>query len=171
MKYWYSGTYDSKDLLNLGTNRSIFEFGIPMAIPFHKELTQNATWLEIMPSIQFYTDNNEPARSSSANKIEQKPLFIVESHLTHNLNKKLWVGADLRFQNGGETEADGIADDNSINIIGGGLNVGYQINAPLSVFAGYDTVLYGDNDARSDMFRVSLVFAYINLKKLKNKTN
>ncbi|MFL0354283.1 transporter [Xanthomarina sp. GH4-25] len=167
LRYWYSGTYDSNKLINLGTNRSTFEIGTTMAIPFHKNLTQNATWLEIMPTVQFYTDNNDPARSSRANKVEQKPLFIIENHLTHNLNKKLWVGADLRYQVGGETEADGVSDDNHINILGGGLNLGYQIIAPLSAFVGYDTIIFGDNNARSNMLRVSLVFAYINLKKIK----
>ena len=170
MRYWYSGTYDSDDLLNMGTNRSAFEIGTTMAIPFHKDLKQNATWLEIMPTVQFFTDNDDAARSSFADKIEQDPLFILETHLTHNFNKKLWVGADLRYQYGGATIADGISDDNQNNILGGGLNIGYQINAPLSIYAGYDTILAGDHDARSNMFRVSLVFAYINLKKLKSQT-
>ena len=170
-RYWYSGTYDSSKLLNLGTNRSTFELGTTMAIPFHKDASQNATWLEIMPTVQFYTDNNDPARSSMANKIEQKPLFVLENHLTHNLNKKLWVGADLRYQLGGKTKADGVSDNNRINALGGGLNLGYQISAPLSAYAGYGTVLIGDNDIQSNMLRFSLVFAYINLKKLKQPEN
>ena len=170
-RYWYSGSYDSDKLLNLGTNRSTFEIGTTMAIPFHKEISQNATWLEIMPTVQFYTDNNDPARSSTARKIEQDPTLIIENHLTHNLNKKLWVGADLRYQLGGETKADGVSDDNKINALGGGLNMGYQIIAPLSAYVGYGTVLLGDNDLQSNMLRFSLVFAYINLKKIKNKSN
>jgi hypothetical protein len=104
-----------------------------------------------------------------ANKIEQKPLFVLENHLTHNLNKKLWIGADLRYQIGGETKADGVPDGNNINILGGGLNLGYQISPPLSAYAGYGTILFGDNEAKSNMIRLNLVFAYINLKKLKTQ--
>lgn len=170
-RYWYSGTYDSDKLINLGTNRSTFEIGTTMAIPFHKEVSQNATWLEIMPTVQFYTDNSDPARSSTANKVEQAPLLIIENHLTHNLNKKLWIGADLRYQYGGETKADGVPDDNNINILGGGISAGYQIIPPLSAYAGYGTILVGDNDAQSNMLRISLVFAYINLKKINSQTN
>ncbi|MFD1292779.1 transporter [Lutibacter holmesii] len=166
-KYWYSGTYNSEKLLNLGTNRSAFEFGATMAIPFHKNISENATWLEIIPSVQFYTKNNDPARSNSANVVEQDPLLIIENHLTHNFTKKLWAGIDLRYQYGGTTKADGISDDNLNNILGGGVNLGYQISAPLSIFAGYDKILAGDNNAKSNMLRVSVVFAYINLKKLK----
>ena len=87
------------------------------------------------------------------------------------MNKKLWVGADLRYQLGGETKADGVSDNNRINALGGGLNLGYQISAPLSAYAGYGTVLIGDNDIQSNMLRFSLVFAYINLKKLKQPEN
>ena len=169
-RYWYSGTYDSKNLINLGTNRSTFEVGTTMAIPFHKDLQQNATWLEIMPTVQIYTANNDPVRSSSADKVRQEALFIVENHLTHNFTKKLWAGIDLRYQYGGTTRVDGVSDDNQINILGGGASVGYQIIAPLSIYGGYGTILYGDNNAASNMFRVSLVFAYINLKKHKAKS-
>ena len=164
-RYWYSGTYESQKLVNMGTNRSTFEFGTTMAIPLFTE-NKNATWLEVFPTVQFFTANNDPARGSSSDKVEQNPLFIIESHLTHNFTKKLWAGIDTRFQYGGTTKADGVSDNNLINILGGGLNIGYQINAPLSVYAGYDTILYGYNGAKSNMIRISLVFAYINLNKI-----
>ncbi len=141
--------------------------GTTMAIPLFKDWNQNATWLEIMPTVQLFTNNNDPARSNTAQVVKQDPLFIIENHLTHNFTKKLWAGIDLRYQYGGTTKADGISDDNLINILGGGLNLGYQIAAPLSIYGGYDTILVGDNEAKSNMFRLSLVFAYINLKKLK----
>ncbi len=168
-RYWYSGTYDSKNLINLGTNRSTFEIGTTMAIPLFKSLNQRNTWLEIMPTVQFFTNNNDPARSNTADVVEQDPLFIIENHLTHNITKKLWAGVDLRYQYGGTTKADGVSDDNLINILGGGLNLGYQISSPLSIYGGYDTILVGDNDAKSNMLRLSLVFVYINLKKLNSK--
>lgn len=166
-RYWYSGTYDSTKIVNLGTNRATFELAVPMAIPFHKEVGQNATWLEIFPSFQIFTDNNDPARGSFTEKVEQDPMFIIESHLTHNFTKKLWLGADLRFQHGGTTYADGQSDDNLISALGGGLNLGYQFLAPLSGYIGYGTVLTGQNNISSNMLRFSIVFSYINLKKLK----
>jgi hypothetical protein len=164
-QFWYSGSYDSSNLLNLGTNRSAFELGTTMAIPLHKTYDQNNTWVEVFPTIKFFTDNNDPARSSRAQRIEQEPLFSLETHLTHNFTKKFWAGVDLRYQFGGETSADGISDENRINLIGGGLSAGYQLLAPLSIYAGYGSILYGDNEARSDMIRLSLVFSYINMKK------
>ncbi len=168
-RYWYSGSYDSNKILNLGTNRSTLEFAAPMAIPFHKDLSQKATWLEIFPSIQFYTDNNDPARGSFTDQVTQDPLFIIESHLSHNFTKKLWIAADLRYQHGGSTYADGVSDDNLISALGGGISAGYQILPALSGFAGYGTVFTGQNNINADMLRLSLVFSYINLKKLNSK--
>lgn len=170
-RYWYSGSYDSEKIINLGTNRATFEIAAPMVIPLHKEIGQNATWLEIFPSIQIFTDNNDPARGSFTEKVEQDPMLIIESHLTHNFTKKLWLGADLRYQYGGTTYADGQSDDNLISALGGGVNVGYQFLPPLSAYIGYGTVLNGQNNISSDMLRFSLVFAYINLKKLQANSN
>lgn len=170
-RYWYSGTYNSNDILNLGTNRSTLEIAAPMAIPFHKDVNDKATWLEIFSSVQFFTDNNDPARGTFTDKVTQDPLLIIESHLTHNFTKNLWLGIDLRFQYGGTTYADDISDDNLISALGGGISTGYQIIPALSGFIGYGTVLTGQNNISSDMLRLSLVFSYINLNKIKSQPN
>jgi hypothetical protein len=46
-----------------------------------------------------------------ANVLEQDPLFVVESHLLHNFNPKLWGSIDLRYRYGGETTTDGVANE------------------------------------------------------------
>jgi Putative MetA-pathway of phenol degradation len=164
-RFWYSGTYSSDDLFNLGTNRFAFQLGLPMSIPLNKSRS-SATWLEIAPSIMLYGDNNDPARSSTANKVSQAPLFLLENHLSHNFTPKFWAVANLRFQFGGETSADGVKDDNAMSIMGGGLGVGYQLLPPLSIAADYGGVLLSDKDAKGKMFRLSVVFTYANLNKL-----
>ncbi len=165
-RLWYSGTYDRNELLNLGTNRLTFEIGTPMTIALNKN-PKRATWLEVFPNVLLFTDNNAPSRSAMAEKTKQKPLLIVENHLTHNLNSKFWAGIDLRYQYGGQTESDGVEDDNRINILGAGLGVGYQFFPFLSGKASYGKILIGDNEARSEMMRVTLIFNYVNMNKLK----
>lgn len=164
-RLWYSGTYDANKPLNLGTNRTSYEFGLPMAIPFGTN-PKRATWLEMYPSIRIYTANNDPTVITQAEKSQQLPLFLLENHLTHNFTSKLWAGLDLRYQYGGALELDGVNQDNIVNILGGGVEAGYQLLPFLSASAGYGTILAGDNDARSDMFRLSIVFVYANTKKL-----
>lgn len=157
-RIWYSGSYSSEDLFNLGTNRTTLEFGVPMAIPLNADKAR-ATWLEIAPSIQFFTTNSNPARTSQASKVTQHPMFVVENHLSHNFTKKIWAVANLRFQFGGETSADGLDDSNAIRALGGGLGIGYQILAPLGISIDYGGVLASDQ-LKGQMLRCSLVFVY-----------
>ena len=163
-RWWYSGTYDKTNPLNLGTNRSTFELGLPMAIPLSKN-PKRATWLEVYPSVRLFTANNEPTVITMADKSQQLPLFLLENHLTHNFTPKFWVGADLRYQYGGEIKLDDVKQDNKVNILGGGIEAGYQILSFMSCNAGYGGIIVGDNDARSNMFRLSVVLVYANLKK------
>jgi len=165
-RWWYSGSYDENKLVNMGTNRSTFEFGFPMAIPFGKN-PKRATWWEVYPAVRFHTVNNSPSFVTRANKSRQLPLFLLENHFTHNFTPKFWAGVDLRYQYGGALELDDVKQDNNVNILGGGVSAGYQILSMLSASASYGGILAGDNDARSDMFRLSLVFVYVNMKKLK----
>ena len=163
-RWWYSGTYDNKSPLNLGTNRSTFEIGFPMAIPLGNN-PKHATWLESYPSVRFYTANNDPTVITQADISQQMPLFLLENHLTHNFTPKFWVGADLRYQYGGELKLDDEKQDNKVNVLGGGIEAGYQILSFLSCNAGYGGILWGDNEARSNMFRFSVVFVYANMNK------
>lgn len=163
-RLWYSGTYNSSNPLNLGTNRFTFELGFPLAIPFN-ENPKRATWLEIYPSLQIYTANNDPTLITMADISHQKPLLLLENHLTHNFTDKFWAGADLRYQHGGTLELDDVKQDNKINILGGGASAGFQFLPFLSANASYGGIMFGDNKAWSNMFRISLVFVYVNIKK------
>jgi hypothetical protein len=86
--------------------------------------------------------------------------------LSHNFTPNLWGVANLRYQYGGETSADGVKDDNKMSILGGGLGMGYQVLKPLGIAADYGGVLLSANGAKGKMFRLSIVFTYANLKKL-----
>jgi hypothetical protein len=165
LRTWYSGTYSSKKALNLGTNRVTFDIGFPMAIPIGKD-GKLPFWLEVNPSVQFFTPNNDPSFVTNADVSKQQALFYLENHLTKNITPKFWAGVDLRYHYGGSLKLDGEVQDNKINILGGGISAGYQLLSFLGASATYSGILKGDNDAKSDMIRLSLVFAYINMKKL-----
>lgn len=165
-RWWYSGTYDEKKPLNLGTHRSTFEIGLPTALPLGKNV-KRMTWWEIYPSVRLYTANNKPTLITRADQSKQKALFLLENHLTHSFADKFWAGIDLRYQLGGALKLDDVEQDNKVNILGGGVTAGYQIMPFLSASANYGAILAGDNEARSNMFRISLLFVYANTKKFK----
>ncbi|HMQ67731.1 MAG TPA: transporter [Ignavibacteria bacterium] len=169
-KLWYSGSYDSSNALNLGSNRLTYEMGLPIVIPVFKS-SKNPLWIEAYPFIQFYSTNTEPSFISRSEESYQKPLFGLETHYTYNLSDKFWTGIDLRYQYGGEVELDGVTQDNKINILGGGLSAGYQILPFLSISGSYGKILTGDNNAKSDLIRLSLIFVYANTKNLNMLNN
>ncbi|GGZ78700.1 transporter [Algibacter mikhailovii] len=164
LRVWYSGSYDASKLLNLGTNRFTIEFGTPMSFPLSKN-SKRPIWIESYPYIQLYTKNTDPSIIVQGNEAIQYPLFGIENHLTHNLTKKFWAGIDLRYAIGGESEIDGQAQDNKINVLGGGLSAGYQILPFLGATSSYGIVLAGDNGLDGNMFRLGLVFVYAKTEK------
>lgn len=165
-RIWYPGSYDKNENLNLGSNRWTFELGLPMNIYLSKKNPKRATWLEVYPAIHLYTANTNPTTITRADKTEQLPLFSLENHLSHNFTDKLWASADLRYQYGGELKADGIKQDNQINAFAGGATVGYQIIPPLAVHLSYGTVFNNPSNIEADMFKVTIQFSYVNMKKL-----
>lgn len=150
------GDYKSSRPVNLGTNRWAIRAGVPMVQAWAKP--GKTTLLEVNPGFYFYTANSDPY--GPAEKRTQKPLFVVESHLTQNLTPKFWVGGDLRYQAGGETTTDGRADDNANNHMGGGFEAGYQILRPLSVVAGWGKIFAEGDGSRGTMWRVRLIMAF-----------
>jgi len=161
---WFSGTYDTSKYVNLGSNRNTIQLSLPMAIPLNKN-RERATWLEVSPSVEFFTANNQPSKGNKANKITQAPILILENHLSHNFSKKIWATVGLRFRQGGTTSTDGEKNDNQTQILGTSAGLGYQFKPFLGFLADYGTVLYGYNGAESNMLRISLSLNYANMKK------
>ena len=164
VRLWYSGKYSNEEILNLGSNRFTVQYSLPMAIPLNKKKGR-MTWLEISPSMRFFTSNNEPQLISEKKKIQQKPLFLLEAHLSHSFSKKFWAAANLGYKLGGRTEVDGNLNDNKINMLGASVSVGYKILPFLSASADYGERIAGDNGADSRMIRMGLVFSYAKVDK------
>jgi len=168
-RIWYPGSYDKNKALNLGSNRFTFELGLPMNIYLSKKNPKRATWLVVYPAIHLYTANTDPTALTMANKTEQLPLFSIENHLSHNFTDKLWASLDLRYQYGGELKADGVKQDNQINALAGGATIGYQIIPPLALHLSYGDVFNNPSNIEANMFKITLQFSYVNMKKLQSK--
>ena len=170
-RIWYPGSYDKNETLNLGSNRFTFELGLPMNIYLSKKNPKRATWLEVYPAIHLYTANTNPTTITRADKTEQLPLFSLENHLSHNFTDKLWASLDLRYQYGGELKVDGVKQDNQINAVGAGVTAGYQIIPPLDINFAYGYVLNNPSNVEANMFKVTIQFSYVNMKKLNATSN
>ncbi len=170
-RIWYSGSYDKNNEMNLGSNRWTFELGLPMNIYLSKKNPKRTTWLEVYPAIHLYTANTNPTTITRADKTQQLPLFTLENHLSHNFTDKFWASVDVRYQYGGALKADGAKQDNQINALAGGATIGYQIIPPLGINIAYGNVFNNPSNVEANMFKFTVVFSYVNLKKLKATTN
>ena len=147
------GTYDSTRAINLGTNRWQFRLGAGTVVPLGK----STAW-ESANSVTLFTDNNDVFGGAVTRS--QDPLFISENHFTYQFNPKWWSSVDLRWQYGGETETDGVADNNLTNILGGGLALGHQFTPHFGGYISYGQVLAKKGDAEEWMIRAQLVYSF-----------
>lgn len=77
-RFWYPGTYDRNNPLNMGTNRVSFDIGLPMNIQLSKN-PKRMTWWESYPALHFYGTNNEPTLVTQGDKLKQKTLLAFEN--------------------------------------------------------------------------------------------
>ena len=127
-----------------------------MVLPF--KLFEKPVFFEFFPSVAFYTDNNDPTLGADVRA--QDPLYMIESHVTYNFTPKLWGGLDLRYRYGGATTTDGISDDNTQDVLGGGISIGYSFYPALSMQASYGQVLSEKDGSDLDMVRVKLALMF-----------
>jgi hypothetical protein len=147
------GTYDSSRAINLGTNRWSFRMGLGTVAP----LSRSTAW-ESANSVFLFTDNSDVF--GGANTRSQDPLFVSENHITHAFDPKWWGSVDLRWQYGGRTTTDGVADDNRTNILGGGLTLGHTFNRRFSGYVSYGNVLASSGNAKEWLVRAQLVYSF-----------
>ncbi len=159
LRIWFPGSYTNDEVLNLGSNRFTIQYIMPIAIPLNKN-KKRGSWLEIFPNVRFFTPNNNPLRTSGKRQIQQKPLFTIENHLSHNFSRKFWMATNLEYQFGGRTIEDGVAVENRINMLSASVSAGYKLHPSLNISADYGKRIFGDNGINSRMLRMTLVFAY-----------
>ena len=124
-----TGDYQNDRLVNIGTNRWTFRAGLPTTVRLSPNWAPGkTTTFEILPSVDVYTPNNDPAFPEfsirgrqvgsrlatvlAPDQTTQAPMGTLEMHLTHDLNKHLWVSLDSYSRLGGETSSDGQPADN-----------------------------------------------------------
>lgn len=152
-----TGEYSSSKQANLGGNRYSLQFGTPITFGFGDSfLDPNLTTLDFVPSVTLFDDNNEPF---NADLTGQKPMYKLESHLTHNFNPGLWLSLDALYEYGGETKTDGISQNNKQKSFSAGLTAGIQFSKRLGIKATYGKVLdHNENGLDGDFVRINMTF-------------
>jgi hypothetical protein len=151
------GEYDSDQTLNLGQNRWYGRVGVPVVWQIGPWVPGRRTTLEVLPSVWFFSDNNDYVGQT----LSTDPMFQVEAHLTRDFTEHLWGSVDSTWLTGGESTIDGTGGG-SLNNLGIGFTLGYQINDNISLTAGYMTTINDSDptDLRMDGFRISFTYGW-----------
>ena len=151
------GEYNSDQPLNLGQNRWYGRVGAPIVWQIGPWVPGRRTTFEVLPSVWAFTDNNDYMGST----LSTDPMFQLEAHLTRDLADKFWASLDSTYITGGRSSINGVSGD-SLNNLGVGFTLGYQISDNLSLTAGYMATVNdnGPNDLRMDGFRISLTYGW-----------
>lgn len=151
------GEYDNEQPLNLGQNRWYGRVGAPIVWQFGPWVPGRRTTLEMLPSVWFFSENNDYVGQT----LSTDPMFQLEAHLTRDFTGHFWGSLDSTYMTGGVSSVNG-ADGDSLNNLGVGFTLGYQINDNLSLTAGYMATVNDSDpgDLQMDGFRLSITYGW-----------
>lgn len=135
------GKYDAESAMNPGANRWTFS----PTINYSYTPDSGWTWLETYLKTNLFTDNND-YRVGDANRLSQKPLWIIEGHASRNVTSELWLSADAYYNIGGETRIDGVAQDNAANTLRLGGGFGLRAWTGGDIIVNYERVVAKPGD-------------------------
>ncbi|MBK7990761.1 MAG: transporter [Comamonadaceae bacterium] len=153
-----SATANSSQPLNLGQNRWYGRLGAPLSGRLGPWVPGRRTTLEFLPAVWLFGDNNNYVGQT----LKTDPLFQLDAHLTRDFTESFWGSLDASWYNGGKASINGVAGT-SLNNVGVGLTLGYQVNDNIGLTFGYKSTLNSGSDPtalRMDNFMFTLVFGW-----------
>ncbi len=135
------GEYDNTSPINIGQNRWYGRIGAPVVWQIGPWVPGKRTTLEFLPAVWFFSDNNDFVGKT----METEPMYQLEGHLTRDFMERIWGSFDVISYSGGKATIDGV-EGNSLNNLGMGGTLGYQINDNMQLNISYSTTV-NDNDS------------------------
>lgn len=156
-----TGDYRTDQIVNIGANRFAFRAGLPTTINLGPNWAPgNRTLLEIIPSVDVFTNNTSPSFSDFTfrpNVTSQSPIFRLESHLSTDLGPKYFAALGAYYIGGGATSSDGVGNNNAQSWLGVGGTLGGALWEGGLLTIGYGgVVLRNDNSPRGTLFNLYL---------------
>lgn len=160
------GNYDAKKLVNIGLNRWYGRIALPMKYHFGVFSPGYMSSFELTPAVWLFAENGD----FMGHKLENKPLWSVEAHLTHDFAPSLFGSFDMLYQKGFESELDGNDVGEKLELGHLGISLNYQITDNVTIRTGYSSNVFGDKNLETSAIRLQFVYAWHsaneNMKKL-----
>lgn len=142
--------YQSSEPINTGSNR----WTITPTINYSYTFDEGWTWIDGYLSGRFFTDNNNPY---GGGVFQQKPVMLMEVHVSRNMHPKFWVSADTYYNLGGETSQNGVEKNNAANTLRVGVGAGLRVWTGGQLMFNYDGVaVRPEGQPNSQMWRLTL---------------
>jgi len=116
--------YDSDKVVNLGTNR----WSVKPDIGFSKTL--GPCMLDFTAGVTFYTDNDN---YYGGKRLEKDPVYSVQSNLSYNFGRGIWMAIGGTYYDGGRTTLDGVRNDDALESSRVGVILALPINRQHSI--------------------------------------
>jgi hypothetical protein len=151
------GEYDSDQPLNLGQNRWYGRLGVPIIWQLGAWVPGRRTTLEFLPAVWLFGTNDDYVGQT----LKTDPMFQLDAHLTRDFTERFWGALDMSWYYGGQASANGDTGK-TLNNLGVGLTLGYQLTDNLNLTFSYKSTINDDDpgDLKMDAFMVSLVFGW-----------
>ena len=154
------GNYDPSSPVNMGQNRWYGRIGVPVVWQIGAWVPGKRTTLEFLPGVWLFGDNTD----FTGKTLSTEPMFQLEGHLTRDFSANFWGSIDVISYTGGKATLDGVAGS-SLNNLGVGGTLGYQINPALQMNLSYSSTVNDKNpeDLKMDAFRMTLIVGFQSL--------
>jgi len=160
-----TGQYEEGNPINIGSNQYKFKLGLPIVQHLGKFVDGQRMSLEVFPSYTILGDNKE----FQVQEINQKGMFILESHLTKDITKSAFLSLDYSFMSGGSAEfiskETGTLikkqDAQNVNLIGATVNL--KISDQLNLFLTHNQTFSSGSDNLSldgSVTKLTLSFSF-----------
>jgi len=152
------GQYDPNKLINIGTNRWTFKFGVGASYTFNKFI------LESYINLFVFSTNKD---FFGGNSLQQKPMGILQLHGIYIFKKGFWISGSLGYARfGGISVNDEIRQDEQRNLRLA-LTLSYTFKKGHGLNFSYNNGTFTRYGA--DFNSVSLTYHYLWLDKLKRR--
>jgi hypothetical protein len=162
------GAYDSDKLVNLGQNRWYGRIAFPVKYHFGVFSPGYMKSFELTPSVWLFAENDD----FMGQKMENDPMWQIESHLTSDFTRSLWGSLDLLYRGGFQSKIDGVESGEEIDIGDLGFTLNYQVNDNLGIRTSFSSNVFGDSDLDNSMVRLQFLYGWHNqmenIKKLQH---
>jgi hypothetical protein len=122
------GEYKEDKLLNLGHNRFVVR---PQIGVVH---TRGQWSYELTGSVLLFGENDE---FWNGNKLEQDPIWVVQSHIIHTFRPGLWLALSAAYGHDGEAEVNDVRKNDPRNTVLSAVSFGFPLTRSQGLKVAY----------------------------------